>query len=122
MSGGSFFGSSGLTCAAMVCYHVRIRGDECPGIKEECNMFSNVGGKIKSLAVAIFWLEVIGAVVAGSAVIITTGGRGESILLGAGIILGGVVVSWLSVLFTYAFGELVENSTYIRAMMERKDR
>ncbi len=65
-------------------------------------MFENVGGKIKSLAVVVFVLTLIASVVIGL-ISIDNGG----ILF----IIIGSVVSWISALFTYGLGELIESTS-----------
>ena len=80
-------------------------------------LFSNVGKKIKTVAVVFCWIGIIAAVLAGLAMI----GVGllmsdledkiAMILGGIGVALVGSVMSWLGSLVIYGFGELVDNST-----------
>ena len=70
-------------------------------------MFSNIGGKIKALAVVICVLGIIASVIGGIYLISL---HEELIVSGVLTIVIGSLVSWLSVLCLYGFGELVENS------------
>ena len=70
-------------------------------------MFSNIGGKIKGLAVAICVLGIIASVISGIYLISL---HESFILSGIITIVVGVLVSWLSVFTLYGFGELIENS------------
>lgn len=64
-------------------------------------MFENVGEKIKGVAVVVFILEVIAAVVFGLGSIDNGG-----ILL----IALGILAAWVSSLFVYGFGVLIESA------------
>jgi len=77
---------------------------------EEGNMFSNIGGKIKSVATAVCWIGIIASVLTG---IVMLAQGDEGILFGfitAGL---GALVSWVSSLFLYGFGELIVKVTQI---------
>ena len=72
-------------------------------------IFGNIGGKIKSLAKTLLWVKWIVCLVA--AIYFSTSDTG---FLSAGIILlGGLLVSWVSSLLLYGFGQLIDNSTHI---------
>ena len=74
-------------------------------------MFDNIGEKIKELALSIFVIEVIAAVVSGIFLIFS---GGDGLIIGGIItIIVGIAVAYLSVILIYAFGELVENSSII---------
>ncbi len=66
-------------------------------------MFSNIGGKIKSLAVVVFILCVIGIFVE-SIPLFKNDAAGAAIVT----IVVGITASWIALWFLYAFGELVE--------------
>ena len=75
-------------------------------------MFDNVGNKIKSMALVMFVLETIGAIVGGIA-------AGEEIgFLGVCIIAGGIVVAYASALLLYGFGELIQSSAETRDLLK----
>ena len=72
-------------------------------------MFSNIGGKIKSLAQFICW--------AGIAICIYIGFNiakdSNDVALPILIAIGGGILSWVSSFVLYGFGELIEKTTYI---------
>ena len=71
-------------------------------------MFSNIGGKIKTLAVVVCVLGSIASFVSG--VIMLTVGAVNGLL----IILVGVLGSWIGTLCLYGFGQLIEDTSAIR--------
>ncbi len=74
-------------------------------------MYDNIGGKIKGLAKAMFIVEVIGAVIAGIALVATDAGF---ILIGLLTLFCGPIIAWVGSWILYAFGELVEDIHAIR--------
>ena len=78
-------------------------------------MFDNIGRKIKTVAKLFCWIEIICCVVAGIAIM----GAGESAAVAVGIIvaLGGSLMSWVGSFMMVGFGELVENSAKIAAII-----
>ena len=76
-------------------------------------MFRNAGGKIKVLAIVMFWLMVIAGTIFGFALSGDT--EGISLLF----IPGSFLVGWLSNLALYAFGELCENVYEINERQRR---
>lgn len=72
-------------------------------------MFNNPGGKIKSIANFLCALCISASIIAGGTIIINTNNRAQ-IFMGIAIIVLGSIVSWISFLLMYAFGQLVENS------------
>lgn len=79
------------------------------------SMFNNPGGKIKGLAIFIFIINLIIFIVGGIGLIVY-GVQEETILIAAGVatILVGILIAWLSVLFIYAYGSLIEDVEEIR--------
>lgn len=83
-------------------------------------MFNNIGGKIMGLAKIFCWLGIISSIIGGIAVILINmdaieyGYGTPFILLGIGIMLVGSLISWIGSFFTYGFGQLIQNSDYIR--------
>lgn len=65
-------------------------------------MFENIGGKIKTLAKVLFWIEAIAAIIVGFALIGDT--NGLSLLYA----LAGGFVAWVSSWFLYGFGEIID--------------
>ena len=88
-------------------------------------MFSNIGGKIKTLAKIICWIGIILSVVTGvimmihrTDIVITTSSGAEAIvsplIAGLTIIIVGCLTSWIGAFFAYGFGQLIENSEEIK--------
>ena len=65
-------------------------------------MFDNIGGKIKGLAMVLFWIEAIAAVIVGLVLVEDT----DSLSLLYAI--AGVLVAWISAWFLYGFGEIID--------------
>lgn len=70
-------------------------------------MFSNVGGKLKGVALVLFFLTWIGGILTGLFVFFN--GVSTMIPLGLLIILVSILPAYLISLPIYAFGQLVEN-------------
>ena len=68
-------------------------------------MFTNIGKKIKALAQVIFWITVIGAVVGGIVIMVL-----DEDLIAIGLAVGavGFLLAWISAMFLYGFGELID--------------
>ena len=71
-------------------------------------MFNNIGSKIKGYAEFTTWIGIIISVVIGAIILFTS-----SLVGGLVIALVGSLVSWISSIFLYGFGQLVENSDII---------
>lgn len=87
-------------------------------------MFNNVGGKIKVFAMVVCWVGIIGSVIGGISMFVVAGetsyyNRTPLILSGIAIIIVGALLSWLGSLFTYGFGELIEQATSINMKLGR---
>ena len=67
-------------------------------------MFNNIGSKIMGMASFFTWCGIIISVISGCAVI------GDSTMLGLIIITVGCLISWVSSLVLYGFGQLIENT------------
>ena len=79
-------------------------------------MYRNIGAKIKTLAAVLAWVGIIVSVIAGIVMIgIGVDSRdGEAMMaLGLGYIVLGPLLSWISSLVLYGFGELVDRSKNI---------
>ncbi len=94
-------------------------------------MFNNVGSKIKTLAKVLCWVGIILSVVSGIIIMVAgnnipfnynygynsyrnSGFSGSTFVIGLIVIVVGSLCSWLSSLFTYGFGQLIENTDNIR--------
>ena len=71
-------------------------------------MFDNIGGKIKVVAQLATWLGIIASVVSGIVFIASL----ES-PMGIFVMIGGSLISWLSSLTLYGFGQLIEHTEHI---------
>lgn len=71
-------------------------------------MFDNIGGKIKAAAQVVTWLGIITSVIGGIAIMVSL----ES-PTGVLVMIGGSLISWLSSLALYGFGQLIENTDII---------
>lgn len=74
-------------------------------------MFSNIGGKIKNLAVVITWIGIITSVIFGIMMMAT--GYGEMVFIGFLVALVGSLLSWIGSFLLYGFGQLIENTDAI---------
>lgn len=79
-------------------------------------MFTNIGGKIKTLTGVVCWIGIVASVLLGVAGLF----NGE-VLAGLAMIVGGVLASWVGSFILYAFGELVENVAVIAEMQVKAD-
>lgn len=80
-------------------------------------MFKNIGGKIKGYAIFVFIMDVllgIGCFIAS--IVISSDADKIGIGIGTGILLLAVCLIWgyLSVIFIYGYGELIESTMQIR--------
>jgi len=73
-------------------------------------VFKNVGNKIKILAQVMFYLMLAGAAIGGLALIASDD---DLIAIGLAIIAGGFIFAWLSSVFIYGFGELIDKTAAI---------
>ena len=71
-------------------------------------LFENAGTKIRNLAVGLFAIEAIAAILGGIVMIM---GDSDLFFFGILTIVVGIGVAYLSALLLSAFGELVESST-----------
>jgi Na+-driven multidrug efflux pump len=94
-------------------------------------MFSNIGEKIKKLAIVVCWIGIIFSLVLGIVVVVAPNSiahysfnvNGNTVASSSNIaaqVITGVIVfvlgslgSWISSFFLYGFGELVSNSKKI---------
>ncbi|MDO4747788.1 MAG: zinc ribbon domain-containing protein [Eubacteriales bacterium] len=69
-------------------------------------MFNKPGRVLKFVAVGTFFTETLASII--TAVVIWF--NFEDFLIGLGVLVGGVIVAYISALLLYSFGHLVENS------------
>lgn len=66
-------------------------------------MFDNIGKKLQTLATVICWIGIIASVIYAFVL------WSQDDALGFGVLICGCLASWLSCMFTYAFGQLVDD-------------
>lgn len=72
-------------------------------------MFKNIGSKIKTTAIVVTILGIIGSVIGGIVVMAANTYRNPTILIGILIIVLGCLGSWLGSFVLYGFGQLIED-------------
>ncbi len=77
-------------------------------------MFTNIGAKIMTLALALCWFGIFASIAIGVIVLAKT----ELIFVGILLMLFGPFLSWISSFLLYGFGQLIDNSDRIVDMME----
>lgn len=87
-------------------------------------MFSNIGRKLKTLAMLICWLGIIVSVILGFVTIAQANQVPflERTLVISGLTTMGVgsLCAWIGALFTYGFGQLIENTDVIRKQLSNE--
>ena len=82
-------------------------------------MFNNSGQKIKVLAVILFFVSIIATLVLSITTSIIRDGYGDAdgfrFWQFLGILVGGGLISFISSLFLYAFGDLVDDVSILRS-------
>ena len=81
-------------------------------------MFENIGGKIKGLAVVIFTIFTIAAVIAAF-FLIGTGSDGLA-LFGILLLVLGPLTALITSWFLYGFGQLIENSDILVSQSKKQ--
>ena len=76
---------------------------------EELGMFENIGGKLKALSKAICWLGIIASVIVSFVLLGVNSYYNRTAVTGIIVLFVGCLGSYLGSMFTYAFGELVED-------------
>lgn len=77
-------------------------------------MFENSGEKIRGVAIVVMVLGALGSLIGAIVLWIANNRYNPTIALGFGVLVGGVLGSWLCALFTYGFGQLIEDTQRIR--------
>lgn len=72
-------------------------------------MFENIGGKIKTLAMAICVLGVVASLILAVVFCFQA-----DVLLGVVVLIGGCLASWVGSFCLYGFGELIEETSITR--------
>ena len=79
-------------------------------------MFSNIGGKIKTMMTINCWLLIILSLIIGISMLIS-----GAVLSGVIVLIAGPIAAWESTSVLYGFGELVENSCIQTNLMIKQD-
>ena len=81
-------------------------------------MFTNIGGKIKTLAKVLCWIGIIASVICAIVLWTQNSRYNPTIALGFGVLIGGVLSSWIGSFFMYGFGELIAETTLNRQISQ----
>lgn len=73
-------------------------------------MFSDIGNKIKMVAMIFCLLGIAASVIAGIVMLVIFEGSLMGFAISAGVVVGGSVLSWLASLLFYGFGELIDET------------
>ena len=76
-------------------------------------MFDNIGGKVKGVAVGTFVIGSIASLIGGIVAMASAYDESIGMLIMLLIFAVGVLISWLSCLCLYGFGQLIENTDTI---------
>jgi hypothetical protein len=78
-------------------------------------LYTNIGSKIRGLAKVICWIGIIISFIAGIAMIagMSQYNAGMGVLTGLLYMALGSLISWISSLALYGFGELIEKTAEI---------
>ena len=92
-------------------------------------MYDNIGGKIKTLASTICFIGCVASAIAGIVIFansISSNANSDTIparfIIAALITGAGFLISWLSNLCLYAFGQLVENSDKTVELLQKENK
>ncbi len=87
-------------------------------------MYENIGGKIKTLAKVICWVEIIACVVGGIVLCcIGADSRGGEILVlsGVALMILGPLFSWVGSFLLYGYGDLISRVQSIEGKLNGSD-
>ena len=79
-------------------------------------MFTNIGGKIKTLAQVVCWIGIICAVIFGFLIMKNDE---DAMFLGFIIIVIGSLISWISSFTLYGFGEIIDQLKCANEWLEK---
>lgn len=82
-------------------------------------MFKNVGEDIRGMGVLLFWLGILGSVIAAFALWGQSSYYNSTGILGLVVLVVGCFGSWVTSSIIYAFGEITENSERQAILMNR---
>lgn len=88
--------------------------------KEKWKLYRNIGGKIKVLAWIVCAIGIIASLLTAVGLWINNSSFRPTMAAGFTILLAGSVATYVTSLFIYGFGELIESTGKIRSMMEQE--
>ena len=83
-------------------------------------MFNNIGRKIKTLAKVITGIGITASIIYG-AVVVRLSNSPIFIMQGLIIMIVGSLISWLSSMALYGFGQLIENTDILVSVHRNKE-
>lgn len=85
-------------------------------------MFKNIGKKIKILAIVIFACGIIGSVFGGCSDMVAgiSESNADDAISGLAVVFFGPILTWISSILIYGFGQLIDNSDKIAEEMKNK--
>ena len=83
-------------------------------------MFNNIGRKIKTLAKVITGIGITASIIYG-AVVVRLSNSPIFIMQGLIIMIVGSLISWLSYVTLYGFGQLIENTDILVSVHRNKE-
>ena len=85
------------------------------------DMFDNIGGKIKGLAVTICVIGIMASVIGAIGLWAMNNYRNPTVALGIVVLVGGCLLSWIGSFFMYGFGQMIEDIAAIRVALQNND-
>lgn len=82
-------------------------------------MFTNIGGKIKTLAKVLCWIGIVASLIGCIVISIGSNSRNSTVLIGLAVLIAGCIGSWVGSFFIYGFGELIQETTCSRMMFQQ---
>ena len=82
--------------------------------------FNNIGRKIKTLAKVITWIGITASVIYGI-VVVWLSNSPIFIIQGLIVMIVGSLISWLSSMALYGFGQLIENTDILVSVHRNKE-
>ena len=88
-------------------------------------MFKEIGKKIMNVAIAFFYIGIIGFGILGIVTIVLSqntndkAAASQMLISGITIIIAGFIVSWIGSVCLYGFGKLIDDNAHNRILLER---
>lgn len=78
-------------------------------------MFDNIGGKLKTLAITLTVLGILGSIIGGGIIC----SDDDIVGIGIAVMIVGSLLSWVSSMAIYGFGELIETATLMQSDLHK---